>query len=223
MRATVFLAAGGLLLTSTAAATHAAAKPRISCHLITDPANDTHLGTPQAAAPTDEPGLDIVGADVAVDSRWVTAAVNVRSLAGLNDSIIPGPFRWSLRFTAGLSTYIMHARTGQGGAFGEALRVYVLDDSTESWMESGPIVPASVHFDQQRRQVRITVARHALDGNGGVALGERLTALHAYSWHEHTAYSEYFSQPGGEYDMADAANSRASYVAGTPSCVKPGS
>jgi hypothetical protein len=195
----------------------------MSCHLVRDVAGDTHIGTPQAAAPSDEPALDILAADVAVDSRWVTVAVDVRSLDTSAAAVVPGPWRWSVRFTAGATTYIFHGRLGQGGAFGEVLRTYVLDDSTDSSMDSGPIVRASVHLDYQRRQVRVTVARRLLEPLGGVQVGERLTGLHAYSWHEHTGYTEYFNQPGGEYDMADKASSTASYVAGAPSCVKPGS
>ena len=224
MRLTLVVGAGALLVAGAAASSPADAKTRLSCHLLRDAANDTHIGTPQAAVPSDEPALDIVGADVAVDNRWVTTAIDVRSLKEMsNSSVVPGPWRWSVRFNAAGTTYMFHGRLGQGDAFGEVLRTYILDDSTDSWAESGPMVRATVHFDQQRRQVRVTVPRHALDPLGGVPLGERITGLHAYSWHEHTAYTEYFNQPGGEYDMADAASSTASYVAGAASCVKPGS
>ena len=224
MRTTIAVVAGALLAGGFAASAPADAKPRVSCHLLRDAANDTHIGTPQAAAPSDEPQLDIVAADVAVDNRWVTVAVDVRSLqpSGLPAGV-EGPWRWSVRFTAAGTTYMFHGRLGQGGAFGQVLRAYILDDSTDSWAESGPSARATVHLDQQRRQIRVTVPRHALDPLGGVPLGERITNLHAYSWHEHTSYTEYFNQPGGEYDLADTAQSTASYVAGSASCVKPGS
>ena len=224
MRTTIAVAAGALIAGGFAASSPADAKAQLSCHLVRDAANDTHIGTPQAAVPSDEPALDILAADVAVDRRWVTVAVDVRSLEqSSNPAVVEGPWRWSVRFTAAGTTYIFHGRLGQGGVFGEVLRTTVLDDSTDSSMDFGPMVRSTVHLDQQRRQVRMTVPRKALDPLGGVALGERLTGLHAYSWHEHTSYTEYFNQPGGEYDLADKATSTASYVAGAASCVKPGS
>ena len=221
MRTKILVTITALLAVGATISGPATASARISCHLVRDASGDTHLGAPQAAAPTDEAALDIVAADVASDDRWVTAAVDVRSLAG-NLPIVDGAWRWSVRFTAG-ATYIFHGRLGAGGIFGEVMRVYVLDDATTSWIETGPITEATVHLDHQRQQVRISVARHALDATGGVPIGVQVTGVRAYTWHEHTAYTSAFTQPGGEYDLADTATSRASYVAGTPSCVKPGS
>jgi len=55
MRLTLVVGAGALLVAGAAASSPADAKTRLSCHLLRDAANDTHIGTPQAAVPSDEP------------------------------------------------------------------------------------------------------------------------------------------------------------------------
>lgn len=214
------------LVAATAGYAYLPADARVAraCHLVRDAANDTTIWPPQAGVPSNEPQLDIVAADVAANSKWVTAAIDVRSLASASSpasAVIPGLWRWSFRFTAGGTTYMFHGRLGEGGLQADAHTVQIIDDSTNSWVEEH-LIPARTTLDYQRNQVRITVARADLDTYGGVAIGQRLTNLHAYTWHEHTAYTSYFDQPGGEYDIADFASSTASYVAGTPSCVTPG-
>jgi hypothetical protein len=126
-------------------------------------------------------------------------------------------------FTAGSVTYALQARTGIGGVFGAARVVYMIDPQSASWGETAIQAKVRVTLDEQRSQIRMTVARSALGEAGGVAVGQRLTSPRVYTWHEHTAYTEGFNQPGGEYDIADMASSSKSYVAGTRSCVRPGS
>src|SRR4051794_41875987 len=100
MRTTIAVLAGALIAGGFAASSPADAKAHLSCHLVRDAANDTHVGTPQAAVPSDEPALDILAADVAVDRRWGTGAVGVRSPAQASDpAVVEGAWGWGGRFT----------------------------------------------------------------------------------------------------------------------------
>lgn len=200
------------------------AATRPACDLVTDHSGDTTQGPPQAPVPTDEPSLDIVSADVSANAAWVTTAVRVKKLA-LGRGTVPDMWRWTMSFTAGNVTYALQVRTGNGGVVGRVMVVHMIDAQTASWTESGTAAHVRVTLDEQRNEIRATVARSALADSGGVALGDRLTGLVAYSWHEHTAYVDgVFNYPGGEYDLADTAtSSKKTYVAGTRSCVKPGS
>lgn len=215
----VVVVASGLALSGYSPA-GAAARP--ACDLVTDVSGDTSAGPPQAPVPTSEPALDIVAADVSVSKAWVTTAIRVKKLA-LGRSPVPDMWRWNMMFAAGPVTYMLNARTGVGGTFGDVSVVYVLDADTATWGESRVLANVKVTMDEQRNEIRATVARSALAASGGVAIGQRLTGMRAYTWHEHTAYAPMFNQPGGEWDIADMAKSTKTYVAGTRSCVKPGS
>jgi len=198
------------------------AATRPVCDLVTDHSGDTTAGPPQAPVPTDEPSLDIVSSDVSVNAKWVTTAIRVKKLAP-GQGTAPDMWRWSAIFAAGSTTYLLDARWGQGGIYGSLGTLAGYDGQSPTWFESEIAAKVRVTLDEQRNEIRATVPRSALAGSGGVALGERLTTLRAYSWHEHTAYVSVFARPGGEYDIADWASSSKTYVAGTRSCVKPGS
>jgi len=198
------------------------AATRPACDLVTDHSGDTTAGPPQAPVPTDEPSLDVVSADVSVNAKWVTTAIRVKKLAP-GQGTVPDMWRWSAIFAAGSTTYVLDARWGQGGIYGSAGTLAGYDGQSPSWFESEIAAKVRVTLDEQRNEIRATIARSALAGSGGVALGQRLATLRAYSWHEHTAYASVFARPGGEYDIADWASSSKTYVAGTRSCVRPGS
>ncbi|MBV9097486.1 MAG: hypothetical protein JO079_05470 [Frankiaceae bacterium] len=200
----------------------AQAATRLACGLVSDAPGDTTAGPTQAQVPTNEPSLDIVSADVSVNSVWVTTAVKVKKLT-LGAGPLPDMWRWSMSFTSGATTYVTHARTAEGGVFGEVNVVHSVGGDDTSWFESFVTSDVLVTLDEQRSQIRVSVKRSALDRSGGVAVGDRLSNLRAYTWHEHTANASLFTQPGGEYDIADTATSAKTYVAGTRSCVKPGS
>lgn len=217
----VLVAASGLALSGYSPA---GAATRPACGLLSDAQGDTTAGPPQAPVPTSEPALDIVSADVSVSKAWVTAAVRVKKLA-VGRGQVPDMWRWNMIFTAGDVTYGLTGRTGQGGVVGDVTVVHMMDPDTATWAESGIGTPTTVRvtLDEQRSEIRMTVSRAALEKSGGVAIGQRLSGLRAYSWHEHTAYTSAFNRPGGEYDVADMAKSSKTYVAGARSCVKPGS
>jgi hypothetical protein len=220
MRRILGLLLAGTLVTALALALPASARSAVSCRLVSDAGNDTVAGAQPAVVPTDEPSLDITSADVAGNATWITTAVSVRHLDVSDTSGVPAMGRWSVLFTAGDVSYLFHARVGQGGVFGQVDEVHYVDRSSNSWTETGNTgITPRVTLDRQRNQVRISVRRSAL----GISVTQRLTQLVAYTWHEHTAYTNGFKQPGGEYDMTDDASSNASYVVGTRSCVKPGS
>lgn len=218
----VVVAASGLVLSGFSPAQ---ATSRLACDLLTDAPGDTTQGPPQKPVPTSEPGLDVVSADVSVSKAWVTTAVRVKKLA-LGGSQAPDMWRWAMMFTAGDVTYALTVRTGIGDVYGEATVVHMLDADTATWSESGIGNAAKVRvtLDEQRSEIRATIARSALTGSGGVGIGQRLSGLRAYTFHEHTAYVDgVFNYPGGEYDIADMAKSSKTYLAGARSCVKPGS
>jgi hypothetical protein len=215
----IVVAASGLGL-SGFAPVQAGTRP--ACDLVTDAPGDTTAGPPQAPVPTDEPSLDVVSADVSVNAKWVTTAVRVKKLAP-GRGTAPDMWRWSAIFAAGSTTYLLDARWGQGGLYGSVGTLAGYDGQSPTWFESEIATKVRVTLDEQRNEIRATVARSALDRSGGVAIGQRLTTLRAYSWHEHTAYVSVFARPGGEYDIADWASSSKTYVAGARSCVRPGS
>src|SRR4051812_16586001 len=100
------------------------AATRPVCDLVRDVPGDTTAGPMQATVPTDEPSLDIVSADVSVNSAWVTTAVRVKKLI-LGAGAAPDMWRWSMTFTAGSVTYGLQARTGIGGVVGTAQVVHM--------------------------------------------------------------------------------------------------
>lgn len=195
---------------------------KASCRLVVDAAHDTTLGGAQKAVPTEEPALDVVSADIAVDARWVTTAVRVRQLFSPESStVLPNSGRWSLFFRVGEAAFVVHARTGQGGEMAGVSQVYGLDPTTYSWVEAPITAHPRVTLDRRRSEVRVSVPRADFESHGGVPLRTKLTDIGVVTWHENTVTP--FGKPGGEYDLADEAGGKASYVTGTASCVKPGS
>lgn len=219
-RPVVLLAAAATVLSGFAGESVAATKT--SCRIVVDAARDTTLGGAQKAVPTDESALDVVSADLAVDARWVTSVVRVRQLfSPERSSILPDSGRWSLFFRVGEAAFVIHARTGEGGPMASVSAVDNLDAATYSWTESDIGAHPQVHLDQRRSEVRVSVPRADFASNGGVPLRSKLTGIGVVTWHENTITP--FGRPGGEYDLADDAGGKATYVAGSASCVKPGS
>lgn len=196
----------------------AAAAPKRSCQLVTDVRGDT---SQQGVVATDEPALDILSADVSSNEQWLTVAVRVAKL-DIPESGVPPLRRWSvLLTTANGVRYIVQARQGQGGTSAEV--DVVGGDEDGVWTQTHTEAHANVRLDTVRGEVRISVVRGELGDSSGLMPGKRITALRAISWHEHTVALSPTFDYAGEWDGADDAQSERSYVAGSPSCLKPGS
>lgn len=194
-----------------------AAAAKRSCQLVTDSRGDT---SQQGVVPTDEPALDILSADVATDAEWLTVAVRVVKL-DIPESGVPPMRRWSVLLTTGDGVrYIVQARQGHGGTAGD---VSVVDgDEDGVWTQTPVQAQVRVHLDTVRAEVRISLRRGELGDSGGLRPGKRISGLRAVSWHENTLAVPVLKL-AGEWDGADDARSERSYVAGSPSCLKPGS
>lgn len=195
----------------------AMAAAKRSCQLITDSRGDT---SQHGAVPTDEPALDILSADVATDAQWLTVAVRVAKL-DIPESGAPPMRRWSVLLTTGNGVrYIVQARQGHGGTAGDIS--VVEGDEDGLWTQTPVNVQVRVRLDTVRAEVRISVPRGELGDSSGLRPGKRITGLRAVSWHENTVMLPVVGV-SGEWDGADDARSERSYVAGSASCLKPGS
>jgi hypothetical protein len=176
-------------------------KPAPVCKLVVDVADDAGVANHAAGAPSNDPSLDIVSADIATDATNLTAVIRVKKLSAAN-TMAPLGQRWTLRFTFGVTTMGLSVNTGPAGS-------------------SGPQVASGYKIDPAANEVRITVPLKNLPEK--VGKGTPFRNLYA----ETAAAISYDREKMGTPDSTtlspeDHAESTKTYAAGTPSCVKIG-
>ncbi|HVF04722.1 MAG TPA: hypothetical protein VNA20_07780 [Frankiaceae bacterium] len=220
-----------LAATTAGAAPGAVAAPARVCRLVTDARNDTAVapGTVTSPAGTQEPSLDIVSADLASDTRWLTTAVRVADLQ-LPTGISSHGLGHSLYFRAGEHRYVVYAYAVPSGRYAGLYRVTwdgvgtPLEQNGTARTEEEITARTRVTYDVARSEVRVSVPVTAFAADGGLRPGTRIDEIQAVTWRDRQVSADpVLAGRWGERDGADAAAATNAYTAGRPSCLKPGS
>jgi hypothetical protein len=198
--------------TGLASAATKAAAPKPSCNLLTDDKGDAHFLV--SAAPND-PNLDIVSADVASDAKTFTAVLRLASFAGV-DPQSPLGRGYYVQFEppkADFPVYFNMETTPDGTRYtwGDT---ETLATGNGSYKKQGD---ATGVVDAAKGEIRISVPLADLASFVKIRPGAKIANLTASA----TAVLG-TSVTGGLVATVDDGASAASYVAGSPSCVKPG-
>jgi hypothetical protein len=200
----------GVIGTADAAAPK---KPKPVCNLLVDDKGDAGLG-PVAAA--NAPGLDVVSADIATDGKKLTGVIR-----------LAGPASAALDPTAPSGrTYHMEF-FGQGGDNPVFLSLMIAPNATAA--QFGHFDPATgintgdgeATFKLVGNEIRMTTSLGNYGSYGKFKNGSKITGLSVTTGRMVGAYV----QPGlygYNSPTADTAEGGKVYVAGSPSCVKPG-
>lgn len=205
-RPAVFLALAGVVLSAgVASALTPKPTPKPVCNLIVDKAGDASVLGPD---PSDA-SLDILSADVASNAKHLTAVLRVRNLSA--SSLAATGRNYYVQFstpTAKNPIYLSYETTPYGnysswgalerGAGGVGSYTYEGD--------------ATATVNKAKNEIRVTVPIGKLAALARLKPGAKITKLHANT-------SAGFVVLVSDVDEADSTKT---YIAGAPSCVKPG-
>jgi hypothetical protein len=196
------VAGAGLVLAGPAGA---ASAPKPVCNLVTDQAGDASVQPP---LPSDD-SLDIVSADLASNAKSVTAVLRLKSLGAASPYSVTGRNYYLLFNVPGATNPVYFSAesdvTGTTYHWGDLETVNGLGSYTSKGTATGVT-------DVAKNEIRITTSVSDLAVVGKAKPGNKLSALHAST----TAVL------GVLVADVDTADGSKSYVAGAPSCVKPG-
>jgi len=209
--AAAVVACASVVTAGAAAAAPKAPPVQPSCNLMIDDKGDAKF---LGAVPNDA-NLDITSADVASDAKTVTAVLRVASFAATDPQSplgrgyyvlfnAPGsdfPVYFNMQITPDLTRFAWGDRE-------------VLATGSGSYVRKGD---ATGVIDAAKGEIRISVPVADVKAVAKVTPGMKLTNISASA----TAVLG-TSQTGGLVSTVDSATSTKPYVAGSPSCVKPG-
>jgi len=249
MRARAVVIAGLAIAVAVSGEANAAghkAKPKPKpvppvCNIVTDSAGDSNvdltLGLAPSKMPADANG-DILSADLASDGKFVTAVMRVKSLA-TPDTAFPEAHLYMLSWTApGHSSPVYLAATVDPNPASAAYGPQFIfgDGASVTAPAIGPIVSyynvasAAVKgtIDAAKNTITLSVPVSAISSYGKFTPGNHFSSIQASTQALVNGPVLPTNVPdvggsvgwGFQEDVADGAKP---YVAGTPSCVKPGS
>lgn len=187
-------------------------KPKPVCNLVTDAAGDAAF----VAAPADD-ALDIISADVASDAKSFTAVIRVKDLGAAQVSQLGSELQIQFELPGAVAPVWIGYNTSAYG--GDAFQYGVIGQGEGG--VTNPTGDAVGIVDTAKNEVRMTVAVSALNELGKAKPGSKVAnitvsaaqlvgvAPNASGFYGYNAF--------GVDDAAGKA-----YVAGAPSCVKPG-
>lgn len=178
----------------------AAAAPQVkpACHLVTDDSGDT-------GALTEQPGLDVISADIASDAKHITAVIRLAGPPGGGNPEAVNGAQYKFRFTPA------------GADHAQYLGAFV------------PFVGEPIYFTGEtqgnRSRTDDTFVTGSIKGNvvtitAPVAAFRRV-AIAPGTKLRHLAV-ETTAQTGLVIFVVDEAETRRTYLTGSRSCVKPG-
>ena len=222
------------------AATHKkkAATPKPVCNIVTDPAGDApfdpSLGL-GVTAPGNDDNADILSADISSDAKNLTAVIRVKSLAS-PDSAWPEAHLYMLSWSVpGHDTPVYLAGTvdpnpasagygpqyvfGDGGSTAAGTLLYYNIDYSAT-------VKGTV--DAAKNTITLSVPLAQLKGYGTYTPGTHFSGITVQTQQllNGPTFGQNVPGAGGSLGwgwQSDTASGLKDYVAGTPSCVKPGS
>lgn len=198
-RATAAVAVLVLLATPMAAGAAGKPRPKPVCNLLTDPVDRT-----------ESKSLDIVSADVATDTKLITAVIRVTDLSDKSDPSITAGRKYEVSFSVdgGAATGVVYdGPAGTYANYGTA----VLDVARNEIRWTAPLKEV-----EKQRRVTITPGR------------TKLTSLRAKAFAGITVPSQVSDPQSGNIQFVDgvyfddSAAPTSVYLAGSPSCVKVG-
>lgn len=208
------LAACAATVAALAASPAATAAAR-SCHLVVDPKGDQRDRNITGDVMPTSSDLDVLGADVASDTRFVTAVVRLATLRPF-DTSEPGGHYYEVNFVANRRPYMLTARYGADGVAGTA------GGGEEHGVRES--IGARVVLNPDRGELSITAPVNYF----GLTNGRRISGIVVYAA-RFVGVSADLGQarplvqnPPGTHARVDTAKASRDYVAGTPSCVRVG-
>lgn len=209
-----------LLTVAALPATATAARTPV-CNLLRDPALDTYV-VRDVAAVSDEDALDITSADVAADAATLTGVVRVRGLAAPPSSTAPSGYTYTLRFgwtgSASWETFLYATVSPARTTFGLAAYRPGLVDPASFAPEDARVTGV---LDPARGEIRLSVPLADLRAYAPIGPGTTVTLTGAFTARS-TGADGAAAELYGDGVYADDVERRATYVVGTPSCVRPG-
>jgi hypothetical protein len=193
-------------------ASHAAPRPKPKvCNLVVDPAGDS--------APVASDAVDIVGGDIASDSRKLTAVIRLKKWADTEPTAPLGRV-YQINLTGqGGETYafMSYFTTPAGASFKYGYHDATTNVDTGTGTATGKVDPA-------KNEIRMTVPVGSLSqmGTGSFKSGARITGIEITVGRWLGAYAS-ADVYGGFTSPADSAAAEKSYTGGSLSCVKVGS
>lgn len=211
-RPLVLLAASAALVTGAAAASAAPKKPapvKPVCNLVVDDAGDTFLlrnqEVPGVYGPQED-ALDIVSADLASDTKRITAVIRVKKLATTIATGVGQGYEAQFLNDGENTLYLSATITNGTQAFSVGFRDPTANTATSLGDASGV-------FDLAKNEVRISAPVSAFSAQGtGVKPGTLLSIGTITASRNLVAVNVF----------ADVNEGGTTYKAGAPSCVKPG-
>lgn len=193
-----------------APASHAASKPKPKpvkpvCNLLTDPTGDASL---QAPIPTDD-SLDIVSADVATSAKTISVQLRLKGYSATDFSAPLGRNYYVLFSAPGQSNpiYMSYESDPSGSAYSFGTLVTSAGQGSFTSAKAAKDATGSIVGNN----ITINVPLSSMAELATIKPGVKITDLHA----ETTAAAVVLV-----FTVDDATGGKT-YVAGTPSCVKP--
>ena len=222
---------------ASAAAASAAPKGRAVCNLVKDARGDqqatTWNGNPVEGEPWSS-DFDIVSADVATDRTNMTAAIRLATLRNVTTDPTSPSARYSLMFVAGKQRFDLSATVGVDGASGSVSREtsFTGDENEVGASTAEGIGQLQVVVDEDRSEIRMTGPIEIFAPWVSLKPGARITGLRVWSWTfagngggarvypvPGVDFGVVLGGGGGASSSTDRADSKATYVTGSRSCV----
>lgn len=205
---------------AAAGAAGAATRPRPKplkpvCNLVTDESGDATF-QPPLPTPSDD-ALDIVSGDIATNAKTLTGVVRVKALGGTSPSQFTGQ-TYYLQFNVPGFANPLYV----GYQFDQTAALFQYGD-LETTQGQGIYTPkgnATGVVDTVKNEIRISVPITDLASLARVKPGMKLTGIQALTFQNVGVPNA--AGGGGLLGGGDTADGTKAYVAGYPSCVKPG-
>jgi hypothetical protein len=205
MAATMIIGAGSAMTATAATATKHKVKP--VCNLVTDASGDA-----KDVGGTNDPSMDILSADVATNAKYITAVIRVAGLSTGTDSQAASGREWDVAMAlpgASNGQLVLGVQTGPFGT------------------RDADNLGGKATLDTAHHQIVITEKLSAIKTfHAHIVSGKtRLSQFRvgAHSIVQLPAVGGLWASTSPLGAPQDDATSNATYLAGSPSCVKPGS
>ena len=198
--------------------------PRRACNLVTDPIGDgSFWGQVPPGTPAYPTSLDIISADIASDAKHVTAVIRVDRLQ-TTETGSPTGIAYAFHVAVNKQRFELNASrtTGSDPRFTMWGRIEYVGDENNGAASYGFIGLIDGIFDEDLSEIRMTAPIKNFTPK--VKPGARFDDLRLWSYYEagYSSPTENRRPFGSTGHSADAAESTATYAAGSPSCVKVG-
>ncbi|HVF19756.1 MAG TPA: hypothetical protein VNA14_05900 [Mycobacteriales bacterium] len=202
----------------------ASGAPRAACQLVTDPEGDGGMwGQVPPGTPAYPTSLDILSADIATNAKQFTAVIRVSQLQSFEQGS-PTGIGFAIHVTVNKQRFRLAASRNPGSdpVFTMEGRIEYVGDENNGGATYGLIGLIDGIFDEDASEIRMTAPMKNFTPK--VQRGARFNDLRLWSYYEagYASDTENRRPWGGANHSADRAESKATYAAGAPSCVKVG-